>query len=76
MATDVRTICDASARLHEIWASLIEIILAVWLLEAQIGFRNLRAIRCGRGYGARNFSSVQVYVESTKGLNGRYSNQD
>ena len=41
MATDVQTICDALAQVHEVWASLIEVVLALWLLEAQMGLATL-----------------------------------
>lgn len=37
MSTDVQRICDALPLVHELWASLIEIGLAVWLLQAEIG---------------------------------------
>ena len=37
MSTDVERICDSLAQLHEIWASIIEIALGIWLLTNQIG---------------------------------------
>ena len=37
MSTDVQSICDALAQLHEVWASIIEIALGIWLLTREIG---------------------------------------
>ena len=37
MSTDVQRICDSLAQLHEVWASIIEIALAIWLLSREIG---------------------------------------
>lgn len=36
MSTDVQRICDALPQLHEVWASIIEIALGVWLLTRVI----------------------------------------
>lgn len=38
MSTDVQKICDALSQMHEVWASMIEIAIATWLLSQQIGF--------------------------------------
>lgn len=37
MSTDVERICDALARLHEVWASIVEISIGIWLLTEEIG---------------------------------------
>lgn len=37
MSTDVQKICDALKQGHELWASLIEISLGIWLLSREIG---------------------------------------
>jgi ATP-binding cassette, subfamily C (CFTR/MRP), member 1 len=41
MSTDVQRICEALALVHELWACPIDIGLAVWLLEAEIGLAML-----------------------------------
>lgn len=41
MSTDVQRICDALALVHELWACLIDIGLAAWLLEAEVGLAML-----------------------------------
>lgn len=38
MSTDVQKICDALSQMHEVWASVIEIAIATWLLSQQIDF--------------------------------------
>ena len=37
MSSDVQNICDALARLHEVWASVIEIAIGIWFLTTEIG---------------------------------------
>ncbi len=37
MSTDVQNICDALARFQEVWSSIVEIALGIWLLTRQIG---------------------------------------
>jgi len=37
MSTDVERIVDGLQTLHETWASLLDIAVAVWLLERQMG---------------------------------------
>jgi ATP-binding cassette, subfamily C (CFTR/MRP), member 1 len=37
MSSDVQNICDALPQLHEVWASVIEIALGIWLLTREIG---------------------------------------
>ena len=37
MSTDVERIGTGLALVHELWASLIELTLSIWLLEKQIG---------------------------------------
>jgi ATP-binding cassette, subfamily C (CFTR/MRP), member 1 len=38
MSSDVQRICDAIIPIHGIWASPIEIGLAIWLLQKEVGF--------------------------------------
>lgn len=38
MATDVQKICDSLAFIHEMWASVVEVGLGVWLLYKEVGF--------------------------------------
>lgn len=37
MSTDVQRICDALKQGHELWASLVEIGLGIWLLSREVG---------------------------------------
>lgn len=37
MSIDVQRICDSFAQLHEVWASIIELALGIWLLTKDIG---------------------------------------
>ncbi|KAL2883225.1 hypothetical protein SGCOL_001416 [Colletotrichum sp. CLE4] len=37
VSTDVRTICKSFEMIHEVWANPIEIGLAIWLLQQQLG---------------------------------------
>lgn len=41
MGTDVERIVDSLTLLHELWASIFEIGIAVWLLERQISFASV-----------------------------------
>ncbi len=41
MGTDVERIHESSAQIHEIWASSIEIVIAVWLLVRQVSYAAL-----------------------------------
>lgn len=36
-STDMETVTRGVAQMHEIWASLVEIAIAMWLLERQLG---------------------------------------
>lgn len=38
MGTDVERIVDALAQFHELWASVLEVGIAIWLLARQISF--------------------------------------
>ena len=44
MSTDIDRIALGFSRAHEIWASALEVVLAVWLLEKQIGIACLAPV--------------------------------
>ena len=37
MSTDVERIAGGVGQIHETWANLVEVALAIWLLERQLG---------------------------------------
>ncbi|KAK1987265.1 ABC transporter [Colletotrichum cereale] len=41
VSTDVRTICSSFEAIHEVWANPIEIGIAVWLLQRQLGLGSI-----------------------------------
>ncbi|GKT40556.1 ABC transporter ecdL [Colletotrichum spaethianum] len=41
VSTDVRTICKSFEAIHEVWANPIEIGIAVWLLQKQLGLGSI-----------------------------------
>lgn len=44
MGTDVERIVQGLESLHETWASLLDVAIATWLLERQLGFACLAPI--------------------------------
>lgn len=41
VSTDVRTICKSFESIHEVWANPIEIGIAIWLLQRQLGLGSI-----------------------------------
>lgn len=41
VSTDVRTICKSFEAIHEVWANPIEIGIAIWLLQRQLGLGSI-----------------------------------
>jgi ATP-binding cassette subfamily C (CFTR/MRP) protein 1 len=64
MISDMQSITSASAFIHEIWAALLELTLAVWLLWRQVGPSSLTVL----GVAISNSSSNLVQKSRAESL--------
>ena len=71
ISTDIETIKDGIVHLHEVWASPIEIALAIYLLQRQVGAAS--AIPIAFAIGMRKFfPQIVIIWPYSLSCNGRY----
>jgi ATP-binding cassette subfamily C (CFTR/MRP) protein 1 len=49
MSTDVEVICQGVGSLHDMWCSVVEAAIAVWLLQRQLGIACIAPIAISIG---------------------------
>lgn len=49
MSTDVERISNGTTHIHETWANIVEVAIAIWLLERQLGVACIVPVVFGAG---------------------------